>query len=64
VPFFLSGWLDRDGIDRTPHPKVDAHFRRMSEHPAARKVLAEPGLQGDFCARLLRQSRQIAMGFP
>ena len=39
--YVLSGWLDRDGIDRTPYPKVDAHFRRMSERPAVRKVLAE-----------------------
>jgi len=42
--YVLSGWLDRDRIDRTQVPAVDAHFRRMSERPGVRKVLAEWGL--------------------
>jgi len=42
--FVRSGWLNSGVIDRTPYPRVDAHFRRMSERPGVRKVLAEWGL--------------------
>lgn len=39
--FTLSGWLERDGIDRAQFPKVSAHFERMAARANVRKVLAE-----------------------
>lgn len=41
--FTVTRWLDRDGVDRTSLPNVDAHFKRMSERPAVRRVLALHG---------------------
>ena len=38
--FTLSGWLDRDGIDRTQFPRIDGHFHRIAERATVRKVLA------------------------
>ena len=42
--YTLSGWLERDGIDRDQFPKVSAHFDRMGQRPSVRKVLADWGL--------------------
>jgi glutathione S-transferase len=38
--FTVALWLDGDGVDLKPLPKVMAHRERMSERPAVRKVLA------------------------
>ena len=37
--FTISRWLANDGVDVTRFPRVEAHHRRTSELPAARKVL-------------------------
>ena len=42
--YVLSGWLDRDGIDRTQFPKVDAHLKMMRERASVKKVLADWGV--------------------
>ena len=42
--YVLSGWLDRDGIDRTQFPKVDEHFKMMRERASVKKVTADWGL--------------------
>ena len=42
--YTLSGWLERDRIDRDQFPKVSAHFDRMGKRPSVRKVLADWGL--------------------
>ncbi|WP_291850329.1 glutathione S-transferase N-terminal domain-containing protein [Bradyrhizobium sp.] len=39
--FTLSGWLQGDGVDLAPLPKVAAHRKRMSERPAVQKALAD-----------------------
>jgi glutathione S-transferase len=38
--FTLSRWIEGDGVDPTPFPKILAHRRRMAERPAVSKVLA------------------------
>jgi glutathione S-transferase len=38
--FTLAGWLEGDGVDLTPLPRVIAHRRRMSERPAVQKAIA------------------------
>ena len=39
--FTVAGWLERDGIDPTPYPKIMAHFARMQARLAVGKVLAQ-----------------------
>jgi glutathione S-transferase len=39
--FTLSQWLEADGVDINKTPKIADHFKRMSERPAVRKVVAE-----------------------
>jgi len=39
--YTVTTWLERDGIDPTPYPKVMAHFERMQARPAVGKVLAQ-----------------------
>lgn len=39
--FTVAGWLPRDGIDMARFPNIAAHFARMGERPAVRKVLAQ-----------------------
>jgi len=39
--FTLAGWLEGDGVDLTPLPRVIAHRRRVSERPAVQKAIAE-----------------------
>ena len=39
--FTIGLWLEGDGVDLEPLPKVAAHRKRMSERPAVQKVLAE-----------------------
>ena len=39
--FTIGLWLEGDGVDLAPLPKVAAHRKRMSERPAVQKVLAE-----------------------
>jgi len=39
--FTLAGWLEGDGIDLTPLPRVIAHRRRVSERPAVQKAIAQ-----------------------
>ena len=39
--FTIARWLEGDGVDLAPLPKVAAHRKRMSERPAVQKVLAE-----------------------
>jgi len=43
--FTVAGWLERDGIDRSQFPKVNAHFQRMRERASVRKVLADWGVE-------------------
>jgi glutathione S-transferase len=38
--FCLTRWLEADGGDLAPLPKVREHYRRMNDRPAVRKVLA------------------------
>ena len=38
--YTIAGWLEGDGVDLAPLPKVAAHRKRMSERPAVQKVLA------------------------
>jgi glutathione S-transferase len=38
--FTLARWLDSDGIDTSPFPRVREHRQRMAERPAVKKVLA------------------------
>jgi glutathione S-transferase len=38
--FTLAQWLDGDGVDRARFPKVQDHFKRMSERPAVKKAIA------------------------
>ena len=39
--FTLSQWLEADGVDINKTPKIADHFKRMSQRPAVRKVVAE-----------------------
>jgi len=39
--FTLAGWLEGDGVDLAPLPRVIAHRRRVSERPAVQKAVAE-----------------------
>jgi glutathione S-transferase len=39
--FTLAQWLEADGVDIGKLPKVAAHRRRMAEHPAVKKVVAQ-----------------------
>jgi glutathione S-transferase len=39
--FTLAGWLEGDGVDLTPLPRVIAHRRRVSERPAVQKAIAQ-----------------------
>ena len=39
--YTIAGWLEGDGVDLAPLPKVAAHRKRMSERPAVQKVLGE-----------------------
>ena len=39
--YTIALWLEGDGVDLAPLPKVAAHRKRMSERPAVQKVLAE-----------------------
>lgn len=39
--YTVAGWLKRDGVEIDRFPKVAAHFARMGERPAVRKVLAQ-----------------------
>jgi glutathione S-transferase len=39
--FTLSQWLEADGVDIKKLPKVAGHRRRMTEHPAVKKVLEQ-----------------------
>jgi glutathione S-transferase len=39
--FTMAEWLEGDGVDPTPFPKVLEHRERMRARPAVRKVLAE-----------------------
>lgn len=39
--YTVAGWLKRDGVEIARFPKVAAHFARMGERPAVRKVLAQ-----------------------
>lgn len=38
--FTIARWLEGDGVDINGFPKVKAHFDRMEQRPAVRKVLA------------------------
>jgi glutathione S-transferase len=38
--YTISGWLAGDKVDITQFPKVNDHFKRMSERPAVKAVLA------------------------
>jgi glutathione S-transferase len=38
--FTLAGWLEGDGVDLTRLPRVMAHWRRVSERPAAQRAVA------------------------
>src|SRR6266481_5878781 len=38
--FTLAGWLEGDGVDLAPLPRVIAHRRRVSERPAVQKAIA------------------------
>ena len=38
--FTLAGWLEGDGVDLAPLPRVIAHRRRLSERPAVQKAIA------------------------
>ncbi len=37
--FTLEGWLEGDGVDLAPLPRIRAHMQRMQERPAVQKVL-------------------------
>ena len=39
--YTIALWLEGDGVDLAPLPKVAAHRQRMSERPAVQKVLAQ-----------------------
>jgi glutathione S-transferase len=39
--FTLASWLEGDGVDLTPLPRVMAHRSRVSERSAVRKAIAE-----------------------
>ena len=39
--FTLAGWLEGDGVDLAPLPRVIAHRRRVSERPAVQKAIAQ-----------------------
>jgi glutathione S-transferase len=39
--YTIALWLEGDGVDLAPLPKVAAHRKRMSERPAVQKVLAD-----------------------
>lgn len=39
--YTIAGWLEGDGVDIGQFPKVEAHWQRVGERPAVRKVLAE-----------------------
>ncbi len=38
--FTVARWLEGDSVRISDFPKIDDHFRRMSERPAVKKVLA------------------------
>jgi glutathione S-transferase len=39
--FTLARWLEDDGVDTTPFPKVRDHWQRMSERPGVKAALAQ-----------------------
>ena len=39
--FTLAQWLEADGVDLAPLPKVADHRKRMAERPAVRKAMAD-----------------------
>ena len=39
--FTLGTWLEGDGVDLAPLPKVAAHRKRMMDRPAVQRVLAD-----------------------
>lgn len=39
--YTITSWLEGDGVDQARFPKVQAHWRRMEERAAVRKVVAE-----------------------
>jgi glutathione S-transferase len=39
--FTIAQWLEADGVDVNPIPRVLDHRRRMQERPAVRKALAD-----------------------
>lgn len=39
--FVMSGWLAGDNVDIARFPKVNEHYQRMQQRPAAIKVLAD-----------------------
>ena len=39
--FTIAQWLEADGVDVNPLPRVLDHRRRMQERPAVRKALAD-----------------------
>ena len=39
--YTITSWLEGDGVDRGRFPKVQAHWQRMEERAAVRKVVAE-----------------------
>ncbi len=41
--FTIAQWLEADGVDLGPLPRVLDHRRRMGERPAVRKALADEG---------------------
>ena len=42
--YTIARWLEGDGVDLTPIPRVLDHRRRMQERPAVVKALADQGL--------------------
>lgn len=42
--FTISSWLESDGVDIARFPRVAAHFRRVAERPAVRRVLPLHGM--------------------
>ena len=39
--YTISRWLPADGVDIAHYPKIQEHFRRMSERPAVKVALVE-----------------------
>jgi len=38
--FTLAGWLEGDGVDIAEFPVIAGHYRRMTERPSVKRVLA------------------------